>query len=127
MKDSSEEKLDLVISYILIIGVVASVAIEGAGIISYNQFTGNLNVLFQPEYALKGTDFFSYTLAAFQGLWEGNWSPFQILSLGVILLMITPYIRVVASVIYFALARNVKYLFITLLVFVILTASLLTH
>lgn len=127
MKDSSEEKLDLVISYILIIGVVASVAIESSGIISYNHFNGNLNVLFQPEYALKGTNFFSYTLAAFQGLWGGNWSPFQILSLGVILLMITPYIRVVASVIYFALARNVKYLFITLLVFVILTASLLTH
>ena len=41
--------------------------------------------------------------------------------------MITPYMRVVASVIYFGAARNVKYIVITTFVLVILTASLLVH
>jgi uncharacterized membrane protein len=39
----------------------------------------------------------------------------------------TPYLRVVASVVYFGLVRNAKYLIITLFVLIILTASLLVH
>ncbi len=123
----SEEKLELAISYILIIGVMVSVAIEAIGIFSYYYVNRNLSIIFQPQYSLKGADFFSYSGVTALSLIQGNWTPFQILALGLVLLMITPYMRVVASVIYFGAARNVKYIVITTFVLVILTASLLVH
>lgn len=123
----SEEKLDLVISYILIIGVVGSVIVETLGILSYYHSNGSLDIVFEPEYALEGTDFFVYCESILSEIVHWRWTPFRILGLGVVLLMITPYIRVVASVIYFSLVRNVKYVIITLFVLVTLTASLLVH
>lgn len=125
--DSSEEKLDLMISYILIVGVISSVVIESIGIWGYYSSTGNLTILFHPQYALKGADFFSYGANVFGGLAKGRWMPVQVLGLGVVVLMITPYLRVVASVFYFGLVRNLKYLLITLFVLIVLTASLLIH
>jgi uncharacterized membrane protein len=123
----SEETLDRAISYILIVGVIASVAVEAVGILSYYNANHDFSVVFQPQYALKGANFFSYSGTMLQSLILGNWTPFQILALGIVLLMITPYIRVVASVIYFGLIRNRKYLVITAFVLIILTASLLAH
>ena len=126
-KTLSEEKLELVISYILIVGVIGSVAVETLGILTYYYFNGNLNIVFRPQYVLKGANFFTFTRAIFLESVHGTWTPFLILSLGMVLLMITPYIRVVASVIYFGLVKNLKYLFITLFVLVVLTTSLLVH
>ncbi|MGD0689100.1 MAG: DUF1634 domain-containing protein [Candidatus Bathyarchaeia archaeon] len=121
----SEEKLDSLISYILIFGVLVSVALEALGIAGYYSSNGNLNILFRPSFAMKETDFFSYAGKLFQELSMGGWSPMQVLGLGIVVLMLTPYLRVVASVLYFGLARNPKYLLITLFVLLVLTASLL--
>lgn len=126
-KTSSEEKLDLLISYILIVGVIASVLIEATGIFGYYHAHRDLDIVFKPEFALKGTDFFAYTAQKIQALFVGKWTPVTVLAFGLVLLMITPYVRVLASVVYFGLARNVKYLSITLFVLVILTASLVLH
>jgi len=49
----------------------------------------------------------------------------QVLGLGIVVLMLTPYVRVLASVLYFGLVRNPKYLLITFFVLIVLTASLL--
>jgi len=122
-----EEKLELAISYILIIGSIVSVAIEAIGIFSHYYVHRDLSIVFQPQYALKGADFFSYSGVTVLSLIQRSWTPFQILALGLVRLMITPYMRVVASVVYFGAARNVKYLAITTFVLVILTASLLVH
>ncbi len=124
---SGEEKLELAISYILIAGVLVSVVIEAVGIVSYYLSNRNLTIVFQPNFAMSGADFFSYTRNEIQGIMLGTWTPLQILALGIILLMITPYLRVVASVIYFGFAKNTKYLLITLFVLAVLTASLLAH
>lgn len=123
----NEEGLELAISYVLITGVLASVVVETFGIVSYYLANGNLNILFQPSSAMKGTDFFSYTAMLAQQLSVGVLTPMQVLGLGIVLLMMTPYLRVVASVVYFGLAKNPKYLFITLFVLIVLTASLLKH
>jgi len=123
----NEEGLELAISYVLITGVLASVAVETFGIVSYYLSNGNLNILFQPSSAMKGTDFFSYTAKLAQQLSVGVLTPMQVLGLGIVLLMMTPYLRVVASVVYFGLTKNPKYLFITLFVLIVLTASLLKH
>lgn len=126
-RNVSEEKLELVISYILMIGVVSSVVVEAIGILNYYYANRDLTIAFQPQYALKGRDFFSYSGATLQSLIQGNWTPLQILGLGLVLLMITPYVRVLASVVYFGLVKNLKYVIITAFVLIILTASLLAH
>jgi uncharacterized membrane protein len=124
---SGEEKLERTISYVLIAGVIGSVVVESIGIASYYYSAHNLNIVFQPSLALKATNFFSYAAIAIQALFNGFWTPLQILGLGIVVLMITPYMRVFASVVYFGLAKNPRYLFITLFVLVVLTASLLVH
>ncbi|MGA2461824.1 MAG: DUF1634 domain-containing protein [Candidatus Bathyarchaeia archaeon] len=124
---SGEEKLDRAISYILIVGVIASVLTETAGIISYYFTQGNLSITFQPGDSLKGVDFFNYRGQTIQSLLLGGWTPLHIMGLGIVLLMITPYLRVVASVFYFSVAKNLKYLAITVFVLVVLTASLIIH
>ena len=124
---SGEEKLEVTISIILILGVLASVLIEAVGIVTYYQSNRNLSIVFQPDLSMKGVDFFSYAGNLIRLLLSGAWTPLLILALGIVLLMVTPYLRVIASVVYFGLARNPKYLLITLFVLVILTASLLAH
>jgi uncharacterized membrane protein len=124
---ADEEMLELAISYILIVGVVVSIVIEMVGMLSYYYANRDLSVAFRPEFALQGHDFFTYSESTFRVVRVSSWSPLQILSLGLVLLMLTPYIRVVASVIYFGWVKNVKYLSITLFVLIILTASLLLH
>jgi uncharacterized membrane protein len=124
---SGEEKFESAISYILIMGVTASVLIEALGIASYYYAYGNLGIFFQPEFTLKGADFFSYTVRAIRSMVLGSWTPQHFLGFGLVLLMFTPYMRVVASVVHYGLAKNFKYLLITGFVFLVLTASLLIH
>ncbi len=101
--------------------------IEIVGVISYYSSNKNLNISFEPNIALKSIDFFTYTAKLIQGFTTGSWTAMQILGLGIVLLMVTPYLRVVASVIYFGFGKNPKYLVITMFVLIILTASLLAH
>lgn len=124
---SSDEKLELAISYILIVGVIVSVLIETIGIVNYYYVNQNLNIIFEPSFALQGNDFFRYSETAIHALLLGSWTPLHILALGLVILMMTPYVRVVASVAYFGWIKNPKYLAITVFVLVILTASLLFH
>lgn len=124
---SGEERLDLVISLILIVGVVASLLLEVAGLFGLLYLNGNLSIAFAPEFALKGSNFFAYAVHVIQVVLLGRWTPTTILTLGLVLLMMTPYLRVVASAAYFAAGRDLKYFLITLFVLVILTGSLLTH
>ena len=126
-RNSGEDKLEAAISYILIGGVTISVLIEALGIVSYYYSYRNWEVSFQPQFTLKGDDFFRYSIATIQSFVLGSWTPIHILAFGLVLLMFIPYVRVAASVIYYGLAKNMKYLLITLFVLVILTASLLTH
>ena len=126
-RSSGEIRLEVVISYILIVGVTISVLIEALGIVSYYYSYGNWNVLFQPQFTMKGDDFFSYSITAIRSIVFGSWTPVHILGFGLVLLMFIPYVRVAASVVYYGLAKDMKYLVITLVVLVILTVSLLTH
>lgn len=127
MNDSAEKNLDVVISYILITGVIASVLLEAAGILGLYFSTGNVDIVYAPEFSLKGSDFFVYAAQVVQGLLLGKWTPISVLTFGLLLLMVTPYVRVVASATYFAVEKNTKYFFITLIVLIILTGSLLAH
>lgn len=123
----AEEKLELAISYILIIGVAASVAVESIGIVDYYFMNRSMEITFQPEFALKGANIFTYTRTVLSTLLSGELTRYNILGLGVAIMVMTPYVRVWASVIYFSIVKNPKYFFITGIVLVILTVSMLLH
>jgi uncharacterized membrane protein len=51
-------------------------------------------------------------------------SPLNIMSLGIMTLMLTPYVRVVAGVIYYGVQKDWKYVGITLFVLAVITTGL---
>jgi len=54
---------------------------------------------------------------------EGLW----LMTLGIAILILTPYARVIMSILYFIGRKDMKYTLITLFVFILLTISLLFH
>ena len=54
-----------------------------------------------------------------KGLW--------LMTLGIAILILTPYTRVIMSILYFIGRKDMKYTLITLFVFILLTISLLFH
>ncbi len=49
------------------------------------------------------------------------------MTLGIAILILTPYARVIMSILYFIGRKDMKYTLITLFVFILLTISLLFH
>ena len=122
---SGESRLETVISYLLIIGVVSSLIIELIGIIltyvSYRQ----LPISNDASFFIQGRDFFTFIYNQFTD--GGETVAVRLMTLGVVFLMLTPYLRVIISAFYFALRRNIKYTLITLFVLIVITISLATH
>jgi uncharacterized membrane protein len=119
--------LEDVIGYILIIGVVTSLIMESAGLVLYTVDKGTVGIdLSDSEARVRSRDFFAYIIDVVASVLS-NPSYASVMALGLVLLMLTPYLRVVASVVYFALSHNYKYVVITLIVLAMLTASLIAH
>ena len=123
---SGESKLETAISYLLIIGVVFSLILEAIGLILFYYSFANLNILENEVVFIRGNDFFSFVVTIFQGENMQN-NAILFMTLGLVTLILTPYVRVITSVIYFAWEKNRKYLLVTLFVLVLLTASLALH
>ena len=123
---SGESKLETAISYLLIIGVVFSLILEAIGLILFYYSFANLNILENEVVFIRGNDFFSFVVTIFQGENMQN-NAILFMTLGLVTLILTPYVRVITSVIYFAWEKNRKYLLVTLFVLVILTVSLALH
>ena len=123
---SGESKLETAISYLLIIGVVFSFILEAIGLILFYYSFANLNILENEVVFIRGNDFFSFVVTIFQGENMQN-NAILFMTLGLVTLILTPYVRVITSVIYFAWEKNRKYLLVTLFVLVILTVSLALH
>lgn len=119
--------LEDVIGYILIIGVVTSLIMESAGLVLYTVNKGTVGIdLSDSEARVRSRDFFAYIIDVVASVLS-NPSYASVMALGLVLLMLTPYLRVVASVVYFALSYNYKYVVTTLIVLAMLTASLIAH
>jgi uncharacterized membrane protein len=123
---SGETKLETIVSYLLIIGVVASVIMEAIGITLYFGTYGNVQVSQNPDVFISGKDFFAFIIYQTQHL-LGTQNAILFMTLGLIILILTPYIRAITSVIYFAWERHYKYVLITLFVLIVLTVSLAFH
>jgi len=123
---SGESKLETAISYLLILGVVISLFLEVIGLILFFRSYSNLNILENSVAFIRGENFFSFVRTLFQ--WENMQnSSLLFMTLGLVVLILTPYIRVIMSVIYFAWKKNSKYVLMTLFVLITLTVSLALH
>ena len=111
------------LSTLLEIGVGTSLLLLGTGILLYGLDYGNLAVTEGKAFFLREKDFFSFLFDLLRrenppgrALWT--------LSLGIAVLILTPYLRVLLSVFHFLRQGDFKFSLITLFVFFILTLSL---
>ena len=124
-------RMELVISYALRAGVLLSAAVILVGILSFAlmQDTGYARVLphhlqdILTFHQASGPGFFPTSLpAVLQGAMAGK--PYAIIGLGMLLLILTPIVRVALSVFFFLAQRDWLYVGITLFVLAVLTFSL---
>jgi uncharacterized membrane protein len=116
------ETMDVVVGYILLAGVLTSLVLVAAGLAWHWVREGNPRF----DYTLAGTTVFQFLVDDVHALFAGELRPRLLLNLGIAVLLFTPYLRVLASVVYFAVVeRNAKYTAFTGFVLATLTYSLL--
>ena len=120
---NAESKFERVIGYILISGVTISLLLEVIGITLYYYSYGQFRILEDRTLFIHGSNFFNFLAELIQGE-HIHQKAILLMTLGIAILMVTPYVRVILSVIHFALEKNFKYVLITLFVLVLLTISL---
>jgi uncharacterized membrane protein len=123
---SGESKLETAISWLLIVGVVISLALEIAGIALYYHAYGQLRIATDQSMFIQGKNFFTFVYDQFRS-GQGGSAAARFMTAGIVVLILTPFLRVVVSVLYFAREKNIKYVVITLFVLIVLTLSLLKH
>ncbi len=123
---SGESRLETIISYILIIGVVATVVFEVIGITLFFGAYGNLQISQDRSVFISGQNFFAFIINQVQNLFVSQ-NAVSFITLGLIILILTPYVRAITSALYFAWEKHYKYVLITLIVLIVLTASLALH
>jgi uncharacterized membrane protein len=124
--DRSEEnllKFEKAISYLLISGVIISLILEVLGMALFYHTHGRLAFSESKAVFIHGTSYFSFFLGLLRAGPPGA-KGISLMTLGIAVLILTPYLRVIMSVVYFALDRNIKYALITLFVLILLTLSL---
>ena len=113
--------MEALIGSILAVGVVGSVLFLAAGLFWQRRATGAIHL----NHALRGTNLFGFWSGCAQAVAGGRWSPELLVNLGIGVLLLTPYVRVAASAVYFAFfERNAKYAGFTAFVLGVLTYSL---
>lgn len=121
-----ESGFERAIGYLLIAGVVISLLLEIAGVALLYRAYHNVDISQDTSVFIKGHDFFTFIMQQVEGKFQEK-TPFILMTAGIIVLVLTPYIRVIASVVHFAWQKNWKYVFITLFVLVVVTLSLTLH
>lgn len=115
-----------VTSYVLMGGLALSVAFEVIGIALFYAQSGSFNYQFTPQWQMTGPDFFTYTLSLLES--AGTYSsPIALMALGVAILMLTSYVRVLTTLLHFAFVKNLKYTAICIFVLLLLTITLYVH
>jgi len=123
---SGESRLETGISYMVIAGVILGFVLELAGLFVFRHEYGNLEYSQAPEMYVHGSNFFAFVLNVISGKLNHG-GAVLLLTLGIIVLITTQYIRVIAWAFYFGWQRNLKYVLITLVVLAVVTLSLALH
>jgi uncharacterized membrane protein len=113
--------MEVIVGYILMGGVLVSMVLVTAGLTWRWIATGRLEL----DYSLGGMNLFEFVLSDVRQVAADAVRPRLLVNLGIAALMLTPYARVLASMLYFAFVeRNGKYTLFTGFVFTVLTYSL---
>ena len=115
-------QMEVWIGYTLLGGVLLSAALLTGGLLWGWASTGHLLL----DYALPRTNFLKFLTLETREALQGIFRPRLLVNLGIVVLMLTPYIRVFFSMVYFAcVERNWKYALFTGFVLATLTYSFL--
>ena len=114
--------IETLVGLILLVGLLASVTLILSGLVWNWRVTGTLRL----DYSMGGgTNLFGFAVAELSLLAHGSVSPRMVISLGITVPLLTPYVRVLAPMLYFALVEHdIKYSCFTGFVLVILSYSL---
>ena len=113
--------IEALVGYILLVGVLTSMALIMSGLVWHWLRTGEIGF----RYSISGMNFFEFLLKGLGQVFADQYRPRVLVSLGIAMLMLTPFVRVLASMLYFLFAaRNWKYAVFTAFVLTILTYSL---
>lgn len=102
---------------------MVSLSLESAGILLNYLRTGGSTIEISTQWRASGGPFFGFASSTINSILAGV-TPVDLTALGVIVLLLTPYARIVAAVIYYAVERDRKYVSITLFVFAVVTCGL---
>ena len=110
-----------VVGYTLMGGVLLSLALIATGLVWHRAVSGTL----QLDYTLPGTNVADFLRADVRQATGGPARPRLLVNWGIAVLLLTPYVRVLASMGYFLIGdRNWKYAVFTAFVLATLTCSL---
>jgi uncharacterized membrane protein len=123
---SGESKLETAISWLLIIGVMISLVLEIAGIALYYHTYHQLGISQDQSAFIQSKNFFTFIYDQLRYA-QGASGAARIMTAGIIILILTPYVRVAVSAVYFAREKNIKYVVITMFVLIVLTITLIRH
>jgi uncharacterized membrane protein len=116
-----QARMERMVGYVLQAGVLLSALLLSAGLIWRYAATGHLGF----DFSLKGMNLYEFLVQDVRQAVSGQARPRLLISLGILVLLLTPYVRVLSSMVYFAIVeRNCKYTVFTGFVFVVLTYSL---
>lgn len=116
-----QAKMDLLVGYLLLAGVGLSIALIVVGLTWRVILTGHFSL----DYRISGMNLFEFVVLEIRTAASGQLRPRTLIDSGIAVLMLTPYVRVVASMFYFMIAlRNWKYTLFTGIVLGVLTFSL---
>lgn len=113
--------MEALLGKVLLLGVLASLAMTIAGLVwqaiapEHGEF----------ERPIAGVNLYQFIMESVRALAAGELRPSLMIDLGITIMLLTPYARVLASMVYFAFAdRNPKYTVFTGFVLGVLTYSL---
>ncbi len=116
--------MESLVGYILLGGVLLSVALTVSGLMWHWLSTGVLTL----QYTISGTNLLQFLAQDLHRLGSGAARPRVLVNLGIATLLLTPYLRVFVSMVFFAFVeRNWKYTLFTAFVFSALSYSLFLH
>jgi uncharacterized membrane protein len=123
VKVRKNDPLDMesLVGYILLTGVLLSVALLSVSFVWRWVRVGSLRF----EHSIVGMNLFEFISSTLQKMASRAFRPRLFLNMGIGVLMLTPFVRVLASVVYFAFVEhNWKYTLFTVFVLSVLTYSL---
>ena len=120
-EESRQVEMDVLVGYILLGGVLLSMLLIIIGLVWKYIESGGVRL----DYELAGMNLFQFVVSEVHIAVLGEIRPRLLINMGIVVLMLTPFLRVLASVVYFVVVlKNWKYTFFTLFVLLVLTRSL---